>query len=159
MVGIRATFCYTCPTDPNTPGDYTRAGLDITFRPHQLRLPPPRNGIPPHPDYPKTMPFFETGRRQTEQNLRNDALKWDTVRHAEGRFRATSLDRPVFDIHYVARAPGDKDTPSQADKLSYALVITVTADRHPELYDAVRTQYPVLEVIRPRTPIPIRVKL
>jgi hypothetical protein len=159
FITIRATFCYRCQTDPHTPGDYTRAGLEIAFRPHRLKLPPPSpSGQPPDPDFPKTSSFFETGAKRTEQNLRRDALKWDTVRNAEHRFQAASLDQPVFDVHYVARQPGDKDSPSSAEKLAYALVVTVTADKHPDIYERVREQYPVLEVIRPKTPIPIRLR-
>jgi hypothetical protein len=97
--------------------------------------------------------------KSTEQKLRHDAMKWDTVRHAEHGFLAQSLDQPVFDIHHVARQPGNKDTPSQARRLGYALVVTVKAERHRDLYDQVLASHPVLEVIRPRAPIPVRVKL
>jgi len=34
MVTIRATFCYTTRTDPEDPGNYTRSGLVVVFRPH-----------------------------------------------------------------------------------------------------------------------------
>jgi hypothetical protein len=33
MVNIKATLCYATDTDPHHPGNYTRAGLDIVFRP------------------------------------------------------------------------------------------------------------------------------
>jgi hypothetical protein len=160
MVEIAATFCYLCQTDPHTPGDYTRAGLGITFRPHQGRFPKPS---PPNfrtdPDFPESKSFFEGVGRNTEQALRHDSFKWDTTRHARHRFRASSLDRPVFDIHYQAREPGSKLSPSSAIKLPYALVVTVTASKHPDLYDQVVAHYPTLAAIRPRThlPLPIRV--
>ena len=160
LVEVAATFCYLCQTDPHTPGDYTRAGLGITFRPHQRRLPkpsPPKYRI--DPDFPESKPFFEGVGRNTEQALRHDSFKWDTTRHARHRFRATSLDRPVFDIHYQAREPGSRLSPSSAIKLPYALVVTVTASKHPDLYDRVVAHYPTLAAIRPRThlPLPIRV--
>ncbi|MGN2246757.1 S8 family peptidase [Frateuria sp. GZRR35] len=160
LVEIAATFCYLCQTDPHTPGDYTRAGLGITFRPHQQRFPKPS---PPNyrtdPDFPESKPFFEGVGRKTEQALRHDSFKWDTTRHARQRFRASSLDRPVFDIHYQAREPGSRVSPSAAIKLPYALVVTVTASKHPDLYDRVVAHYPTLAAIRPRThlPLPIRV--
>jgi hypothetical protein len=160
MVEIAATFCYLCQTDPHTPGDYTRAGLGITFRPHQQKFPKPS---PPKyrtdPDFPESKAFFEGVGRKTEQALRHDSFKWDTTRHARHRFRASSLDRPVFDIHYQAREPGSSLSPSSAIKLPYALVVTVTASKHPDLYDRVVAYYPTLAAIRPRThlPLPIRV--
>lgn len=161
MVRIKATFCYVCATDPHTPGDYTRAGLEIHFRPHKGKLPKPTvAGQTPNPEFPATASFFEgVGRAQrTEQQLRNDAFKWDTVRHATQRFRGSSLDRPVFDVHHIARQPGEKGSPSTARPLAYALVVTVTADKHPHVHGEVLARYPQLGLIRPRAQLPIRVK-
>lgn len=160
MVEIAATFCYLCQTDPHTPGDYTRAGLGITFRPHQHRFPKPAS--PNHRadhDFPESKPFFEGVGRNTEQALRHDSFKWDTTRNARHRYRASSLNRPVFDIHYQAREPGSKLSPSSAIKLPYALVVTVTASKHPDLYDRIVACYPTLAPIRPRMhlPLPVRV--
>lgn len=160
MIEIAATFCFLCQTDPHTPGDYTRAGLGITFRPHQSRFPkpsPPKYKV--DPDFPEAKPFFEGVGRNTEQALRFDSFKWDTTRHARHRFRASSLDRPVFDIHYQAREPGSRLSPSGANKLPYALVVTVTASRHPNLYDRVLERYPTLAAIRPRTQLPLPVRV
>lgn len=159
-VTIKATFCYVCQTDPHTPGDYTRAGLDICLRPDKNKMPKPSvPGKAPNPDFPATMSFFEgVAKKRTEQQLRNDAFKWDTIRHAERRFFASSLDQPVFDIHHVARQPGVKDSPATANKLPYALVITLSADKHPMLYEEVLARYPqTLDVIRPRASLPIRI--
>lgn len=161
MVEIAATFCYLCQTDPHTPGDYTRAGLGITFRPHQKKFPKPQPPLykPIDKDFPSSRPFFEGVGRKSEQALRNDAFKWDTTRHASDSMRASSLDRPVFDIHYMAREPGSSSSPAHAQKLPYALVVTVRAKKHPRLYDEVLAAYPSLAAIRPRTrlPLPVRV--
>lgn len=160
LVEIAATFCYLCQTDPHTPGDYTRAGLGITFRPHQHKFPKPS---PPKyktdPDFPQSKSFFEGVGRNTEQALRHDSFKWDTTRHARRRLQASSLDRPVFDIHYQAREPGSKVSPSSAIKLPYALVVTVTAKNHPDLYDRIVAHYPTLAAIRPRTQLPLPVRV
>lgn len=161
MVEIAATFCYLCQTDPHTPGDYTRAGLGITFRPHQKKFPkpsPPRYK-PADKDFPAPKSFFEGVGRKCEQTLRHDAFKWDTTRHAQLNLRASSLDRPVFDIHYMAREPGSSVSPARAQRLPYALVVTVRAKRHPDLYDKVLAAYPSLAAIRPRArlPLPVRV--
>lgn len=159
-VTIRATLCFTCRTDPNSPGDYTRAGLDIVFRPHRNKLPKPTIRTPhPDPNYPRAHRFFQGVGKQTEQQLRSDAYKWDTVRHGEETLFATSLLRPVFDIHHVARSPGSH-VPHQPEKLEYALVITITAKHHPDLYDRVRDKYRLkLEALTPRTELPVRVQI
>jgi len=161
MVEIVATFCYLCQTDPHTPGDYTRAGLGITFRPHQNKFPKPSPPLykPVDKDFPASKSFFEGVGRNSEQTLRNDAFKWDTMRHARVSMRATSLVRPVFDIHYMAREPGSSVSPAHAQKLPYALVVTVRAKQHPHLYDEVLSAYPSLAAIRPRArlPVPVRV--
>jgi hypothetical protein len=160
MVTVRATFCYSCQTDPHTPGDYTRAGLGITFRPHMSKFPKPPKDQPnkkPDPDFPESKPFFEGVGRKSEQALRYDAFKWDTVRHAEHSFRGATLSRPVFDIHYQARQPGRSASPSDAPKLRYALVVTVTATRHKDLYDRVIANYPTLAPITPLTNLPVKI--
>ena len=100
-VVIKATFCYGCLTDPHTPGDYTRAGLDITFRPHRLKF-------DKDPKYPNTDTFFKRHEKSNEQELRLDAHKWDTVLHNSKKKRGSSLLDPTFDIHYLAREPGSK---------------------------------------------------
>lgn len=161
MVEITATFCYLCQTDPHTPGDYTRAGLGISFRPHKNRFPKPSppKYKPVDKHFPASKSFFEGVGRKSEQALRHDAFKWDSTRHARVNMRASSLDRPVFDIHYQAREPGSSISPARAQKLPYALVVTVSAKKHADLYDKVLAAYPSLAVIRPRArlPIPIRV--
>ena len=159
-VTIRATLCFACRTDPNSPGDYTRAGLDIVFRPHRDKLPKPTVRTPhPDPNYPSPHRFFQGVGKQTEQRLRSDAYKWDTVRHGEETLYASSLKRPVFDIHHVARSPGSH-VPHQPEKLEYALVITIIAKHHPDLYERVRDKYHLkLEALTPRTELPVRVQI
>jgi hypothetical protein len=43
---------------------------------------------------------------ETEEALRRDAHKWEPCTKSSIRVRATSLDDPVFDIHYSARRGG-----------------------------------------------------
>ena len=38
LVNLKATICYKSQTDPHHPGNYTRAGLEVTFRPHDERF-------------------------------------------------------------------------------------------------------------------------
>lgn len=151
-VSITATFCYGCQTDPHTPGEYTRAGLDITFRPH-------KDKFDKDPAHPKPDGFFKQHERSKEQDLRRDAHKWDTVLHGQKTKRGSSLADPTFDIHYLAREPGTRASPSQAVKLPYALIITVESKRTPDIYEKVEQRYRHrLSAMQPRIELPVSIQ-
>lgn len=159
-VQIRATFCYLCETDPHAPGDYTRAGLGVTFRPHSEKFRRPAKaplGWRPHPDFPASDRFFEGVGRSTEQAQRTDGFKWDTVRNATISKRGTSLKKPVFDVHYMARESGRSSAPSRLPALSYALVVTVTANKHPDIYNEILQAFTSLEPLVPLNGLPVSV--
>jgi hypothetical protein len=141
-VNITATIVYATDVDPSDPGNYTRSGLGVWFRPHRGKF--PRSGS----TIPKTAPFFQSHDFSTEQELRKDAHKWDTVMHASHSKRAASLDGPVFDIHYNARSGGHNA--GDAPKIKYAMVITVHFAKVPDLYEQVlRTYATQLEALTP----------
>ncbi|MDH1145246.1 S8 family peptidase [Pseudomonas mosselii] len=156
-VTIKATFCYSCTTDPHTPGEYTRAGLDVKFRPHKDKFDPKQKKKDPR--FPATDKFFGRHAKSNEQELRTDAHKWDTVRSATVKKRASSLLDPVFDIHYIAREPGNSDSPRRAPKLSYALVVTISSKKTPDLYERIQARYSALVAITPRIQIPIAISV
>jgi len=141
-VTIRATVCFSTSTDPLHPVHYTRTGLQTTFRPRA----------------DKTATLFEEGRPTDEVSLRSDAMRWETVRNAERRFRASSLDSPTLDLHYIARQAGlDERRPK---KVPYALVVTVSAPKVGDLYNRIVNKYRnLLTVMRPRVALPIRVSV
>ena len=149
MVHLKATVCYKSQTDPHHPGNYTRAGLEIAFRPHDGRF--SRDGQV-HPD---TKSFFGSSQsRATENELRRDAWKWENCLHAPKRMQGRSLQNPVFDIHYNSRLEGRNFAPDQ--KLSYVLVVSVQARGVATLYDQiVRTYSTQLEPLRPVLEIPV----
>ncbi|WP_313816554.1 hypothetical protein [Citricoccus sp.] len=149
-VKISATFTYATLTDPQDPGNYTRSGLVVTFRPHDRKF-AKNDSIDPQPK-----PFFKKNAFDTEGALRGDAQKWETVLNREQGFQAKSLRNPVFDIHYNARSNGGLAI--GAERIRYALVVTVTAPRMPELYDqVVRTYAGRLEALRPVLELPLQV--
>ena len=150
-VYIRATFCYATETDPDHPGNYTRSGLEIVFRPHDRMFDPKADS----PMHPKSASFFQLKEFSSERELRRDAHKWETTLHREVRKRGSSLQNPMFDIHYNAR---ESSAPAEtSDKIPYALVITVRSARTRDLYDRIVRRYP--NQIRPLVPvvqIPVR---
>ena len=152
MIFMKATICYNTLVDPHHPGNYTRAGLDIAFRPHDEKF---SRSAQVHPD---TKSFF--GRADagaTESELRRDAWKWENCLHANKRFRADSLSNPAFDIHYNARLEGRDHKPPSA--LSYALVVTVKAKAVVNLYDQVVRKYAArLTPLRPVVDVPVRAR-
>jgi hypothetical protein len=134
MVAITATLCYATDVDPHHPGNYTRAGLEVFFRPSKDVF---RDEDAQHA---ATRNFFGRNRpRVTEEDLRRDAWKWENCLHAENRYRGRSLDGPVFDIHYNARAEGHNASGSQ--ELKYALIVSVKAKRVADLYNRIVLRY------------------
>jgi hypothetical protein len=149
-VRITATFCFTTDVDPGHAGNYTRSGLEVFFRPHQGRF-STEDSIEP-----KTAKFFRPAELYpSEATLRNDAHKWETCLHRTETKRASSLDRPVFDIHYNARDEGHAESVSR--EIRYALVITVEAPRIKDFYDRVVRAYRTkLQPLKPVIEVPIR---
>lgn len=148
-VTITATLCYPTGVDPHHPGNYTRAGLEPTFRPHDQK----RND--PDQVHADSKSFF--GKAQSgllEEELRRDAWKWENCLHTQVSFLGKSLRNPVLDIHYNARMGGRDHAPEE--KLPYALVVSVHARHLGDLYDNVVRKYAKhLEALRPVVDIPV----
>ena len=151
IVSIKATICYKSQTDPHHPGNYTRAGLEATFRPHDNKFSRKRQV------HPNSARFFGSALPgATEDELRRDAWKWENCLHATVRKRGSSLQNPCFDIHYNARLEGRNFAPNE--KLKYAMVITVQAKMASDLYNQIVRQFGTLiEPLRPILEIPVRV--
>jgi Subtilase family len=146
---ISATFCFASETDPQDPLAYTKSGLEIVFRPNDRRI--DANGT-----HPKSKAFFRPAELYlSEENLRKDAHKWETTLYASKRFRASTLNNPVFDIHCHARnCGGPPRTPSS---IPYALVISIYTPGMPDVYNKLFQKYRTkLEILQPVIRIPIR---
>ena len=137
MVNLRATFCFATPVDVQSPDVYTRAGLEVRFRPDLDRI---KDGS----KTPTSRSFFTSAPFADESRLRTDDGKWETVMHAQADMRGSTLADPAFDIHYNARNEGGASRSSEA--LKYALVITIEAHHHVDLHAEVLAAYPNLLV-------------
>ena len=150
-VRITATLCYPTGVDAHHPGNYTRAGLEPTFRPHDGKRKDPNQA---HAD---SKSFF--GKAQNglmEDELRRDAWKWENCLHTSISFLGQTLQNPVLDIHYNARMGGRNFTPDI--ELPYALIVSVQAKQIGDLYDRIVRKYALqLETLRPVIEIPIAV--
>ncbi len=149
MVNLKATFCFATHTDPHHSGSYTRSGLEVVFRPHDEKVEDGKFRA-------RTRSFFSLGKYATEASRRSDSGKWETVLHDEVRMRGSSLKDAVFDIHYVARS-GTGAAP-RAEKIAYALVVTIEAPKHPDLFNSIVSQYSrTLVALTPEVSLPILV--
>jgi len=147
-ITITATIAYSAEVDPADPGNYTRSGLDVVFRPHRGKFKKPTDTAA------MSASFFKQLEYETEEELRKYAQKWDTVMHAQTTKLISSLDNPTFDIHFNARTAG-QDLVSK-NKISYAMVITVSCGKVPDLYDRVLRSYATqLQALQPVINIPI----
>lgn len=151
MVDITATFCFATPTDPQDPLNYTRSGLEVRFRPHDKKRKDPKQV------QANSSHFFQAKDMviEEEAELRADAHKWETTLHKSRSMRASGLRNPVFDVHYNARIGGRNAL--SADKIPYALVITIASKNTRNLYNKILQRYPtILEPLKPVVEIPIR---
>ena len=149
-VHITATFCFATAVDPEHPGNYTKSGLSVVFRPHRSKF---SRADAIHAD---TAPFFKpTELYVADCQLRGDAHKWETCLHRRVGKLGRSLDGSVFDIHYNARSESRSD--ASAGKIRYALIVTVEAPRVKDLYDrVVQTYRAQLQPLRPIIGVPVR---
>ena len=153
MVTITATLAFATAVEPEQPSNYTRSGVEIVFRPDETKFSSPTSMNA------KSSSFFGQRSFIGDASLRSDAHKWETVLHETMTKRGSSLQRPVFDIHYNARLDG-RDGSSHAPKIRYAMVITVESTRTPDLYDRVlRTYATQLEALTPRIDMHLRVSV
>jgi hypothetical protein len=156
-VKARWTISFTSPTDPQDAVEYTRAGLEVVFRPSSVArtMQSPRSSGKQAVDvdlrtdgaliqklanegyelsnFPKT----RSGKAiRSEQTLREEG-KWETVVRYEDGMNASSLHQPEIWITYYERAEGQLVPSKMETSLDFTLVMTVSAGRTPDLYERV----------------------
>ncbi|EPI8785982.1 S8 family peptidase [Vibrio parahaemolyticus] len=140
-VHLKATFCFNAITDPEHPLHYTRSGLDIVFRANEEKV----SGDAEHAD---TKTFFSVGNLyETEEELRDDAHKWETCISRSQRFKKSTLLNPVFDVKYHAREKGG-DSASKLEPLNYSLVVSIRAEGDNNTYNLVLQQNQTLQSVK-----------
>lgn len=136
MVKIKATCCFSTHVDPQDTSMYTKAGVEISWKPKKGEKP---DG------------FFQQVKKATEAELRRDAAKWEPVLHAEKRKNGNLLNEPAFEIHYMARNSGADISPTSAEIIKYAFVVTLEAPKHKEIFSDILEAYSeILSEIEPR---------
>jgi len=138
---ITATFCFASPVDPADPINYTRHGLTVVFRPRGEG---------------SSSPFFSSGNYNTEQDLRSDAYKWETVLHRSVNFAADQLLDACFDVDHGAREHGLKVDNSDVPPLPYVLIATVSTQKGEPIYQSIMQKYRALAPIQLRERVQLR---
>ncbi|HHL2711121.1 TPA: S8 family peptidase [Yersinia enterocolitica] len=142
---LTATLCIQTPVDPEHSVNYTRAGMQVTFR--------PRLGL----SDTDTDDFFgRNSQYKTERECRSEGHKWETCLHRSKKFNAdTVLSDPIFDIKYHARDSSRNVVGKSAPDMQYAMVISVKVEGV-DMYNIIRQRYQVLNPIQLRTNINIQ---
>ncbi|WP_348692740.1 S8 family peptidase [Duganella fentianensis] len=142
-VTLRATLCFASQTDPEHAINYTRAGLTVMLRPKHNRK--------------ETIAFFSSSKMYTsELEARIDDQKWETTLKHEQRFNADTLHDPMFDITYGAREDGKSVDNKSLPPLPYAMVVTVSAEDTPGVYNNIRQRYQTLQPVEVHPDIRIK---
>ncbi|NTW40110.1 MAG: S8 family peptidase [Cellulomonadaceae bacterium] len=177
-LNLKFTLAFASPVDPTQATDYTRATVDLAFRPHMQmhRMNPPRtvdakplvlnirspeahdlmaNGWKPSQE-PVTRPISGSlGGRVPEHELR-EAGKWETVRRYDLSLSGSDLLEPRLELDYVARQAGAIDrAPTQ---VPFALLVSITdKSRAGTLYDETTAVFSSLRPVQ-RTQSRVRVR-
>lgn len=142
-VTLRATLCFASQTDPEHAVNYTRAGLTVHLRPNK--------------NASDTMTFFSSSKMySTELEARMDDHKWETTLKHEHRFNAETLNDPLFDITYGAREDGQAVDNSTLAPLPYAMVVTVSVENTPGIYNNIRQRYQTLQPVEVRQEVRLK---
>jgi hypothetical protein len=154
-VKVRGTFVVATPTDPEDAINYTRTGVGITFRPSTVGHP----GFHPNGTERSThesRSFFSKSQIfMTEQELRDDAHRWEAVLRAERRFNPGTLNEAVFDVEHLAREHGQATT--RSNTIPYALIVTVRERGNTDLYNSIiRTYGGRLRALAPQIDVRVR---
>ncbi|MGR6781817.1 S8 family peptidase [Moritella viscosa] len=141
MVNLDATVCFYTEVDQQHTGNYTRAGLEITFRPDFDRVEEGKSEA-------NTRSLFNKKNiLGTEDFFKRDAHNWETCYKVHDRLQAKSLNEPMFDIRYLTRDEGHSRTSAEMNNLqplNYSLIVTVSTESDYDLYSNILNEFTLL---------------
>lgn len=164
---VRITLAYASPVEPTQPTEYTRASLDLTFRPNQqlYRFTPPKGDKDKPVDLDiasdAAYSLLTNGWTQSQvpvakslgangrlsENLLRGYGKWETIRSARTSLRSGEANAPQLEISYLGRRGGGLDASPPA--VPFALLIGVRdTSGATDLYDRARAQFAALKPIQ-----------
>jgi hypothetical protein len=154
-VFLTATLVIAPEVDPEHASAYTRAGLEVSFRPDKDRFSVDKKGK--QSKHPKAGSFYSAANlyHSPEYQLRAEDFKWEPCRRNTQKFDAAKLNEPLFDIYYHSRENAVKA--QLPDPIPYAFIVGVRAPEVRDLYNRiVRAYSSVLVPLRPQLRIAVR---
>lgn len=154
---------FYCEVDPEDAINYTRAGLDIQFRPDTTRIPPPyyKGAKLITPTVPASDTFFSAKNFYASEHMqRDDAQKWETTLSRSKSKRSASLNQPAFDVSYISREHGHGHNVRRTANMKVALALTIKNRSVRDLYDRVIVSSANrLQPMRPRAGLTVPIRL
>ena len=153
---LTATLVIAPEVDPEHTDAYTRAGLEVLFRPNKNQF--SINKITgKRSKQPKADSFYSAVNMYSspEYQLRAEDFKWEPCRRRTQKFDGTELNEPFFDIYYHSRESATKA--QMPDPIPYAFIVGVKAPKVTDLYNKiVRAYSSILVPLRPQLRIAVR---
>lgn len=147
-VALDATICFYTEVDHQHPVSYSRAGIEVTFRPHSEKFTLDKATGKLSSEAATRTLFSKTKIYGNEQTLRRDAHKWETCYKVNDSFFSTSILEPCLDIRYLTRDEGhalSKKEMRSLPELNYSLVVTLKTKKPTKLYDYIVNEYNLLK--------------
>lgn len=144
-VELTATLVIAPEVDPAFANAYTRAGLEVVFRPNINKIKNERQA------HATSESFFSDKNlyKAAEYKLRADGHKWEPCLKAKRTKRGNTLSSPCFDIYYHTRHEARTD--EDANPIPYVFIVTLKAHAVSNLYDATLEAYS--EILSPIEPL------
>lgn len=160
----RITLAYISPVEPSEPTEYTRASLEMAFRPHYLmhRFTRPAGVSGPpflvcdrtssealrlmsggwSPSQEPVTKNLGAAPGSSEMKLRESG-KWESIRHHRVSLAANEAQQPRLEVSYLARRAGSLD--GSPSTVPFAVIVSIV-DRSGgnDLHDRVRAGFPRL---------------
>lgn len=161
---VRITLAYASPVNPKEPTEYTRASIELAFRPDARKY-----SFRPPKDLASKSQVHDLGSKEALKLLKDgwkpgqepitrglgtsgaipegqlrDEGKWETIRHTRISLKTGNYSDSRIEVSYLARQDGALDNARTA--VPFALLITVVdKSKSGTLYDDVRRQFAVLQ--------------
>jgi len=149
-IDLSATLCFYTEVDHKHPVSYSRAGIEVTFRPHSEKFKLNIETGKMAAEANTRSLFNKENILGNEQSLRKDAHKWETCYKVNDTFQASTINDPALDIKYLTRDEGHSLTSKEMASLpilSYSLVITLSTRKKTNIYDDIVNEYKLLQPI------------
>ena len=140
-IALDATLCFYTDVDQQHTASYTKAGIEVTFRPDFHKY----SGDSGEANTRAL--FTKSNILGSEDTLRRDAHKWETCYKVHDNLMTSSLRDPIFDIKYLTREEGHGKSAADMRNLPplhYSLVVSISFNKEYDVYGAIRKQYSLL---------------